>query len=131
MTQDEIKSTIMDKHPNLTEKQYNKIVHDFWNAIRYYITNPTEARGGIILQNLVSFDISESRLYKYKQITQRQHDAGTNNPYSKKEPALYEELIKQKEKYARQTNKKGKYEQPLGGVSEGLESTGETEKSSS
>jgi len=131
MTQDEIKSTIMDKYPNLTEKQYNLIVHDFWNAIRYYLVNPTEAKGGILIYNLLSFDISESRLNKYQKISQMNHEAGTKNPFSKLEPALYEKLIEQKRKYARQKSNINKHEQLVGEISNGRCSIGETEKSNS
>jgi len=131
MTQDEIKSTIMDKYPNLTEKQYNLIVHDFWNAIRYYLVNPTEARGGILLYNLLSFDISDSRLKKYQKISQIKHEAGTQNPYTKLEPALYEKLIEQKRKYARQKSKSNQHEQPVGEISEGGCSIGEAKERNS
>lgn len=129
MTQDEIKSTIMDKYPNLTEKQYNLIVHDFWNAIRYYLVNPTEARGGIILHNLLSIDLSNQRLNGFLRKTKEQAESGIEYKFTKKEPEFYINLIEQKRKYARQTSKSNKHEQPVAEIPGGNESTGSTEES--
>ncbi len=103
MTQEDIKSTLLDKYPHISEEHLNLIIKDFWSSIRGYLTDPLKSRGGIILHNLLSFDIAEGRLVKFAKLLK--NPDVDHSKFKKNDIELYEQLIKQKEKYARQKSK--------------------------
>lgn len=103
MTHNEIIKKIAEKR-NLPEAQVKLVIDSFWNGFRYYLTNPLEAKDGIIIHNFLSFYIN---IFKIKMFIER-----LKLRNFKREPtaetsqiSFYEKLLNNKIKYERQKSK--------------------------
>lgn len=88
MKQEEINSTLSEEF-KLPEEHINLIVNHFWKGLRYFVVNPTIAKGSILINGLFALNIPvikierylenvENKTYKRASIQKRSVDYYTN-----------------------------------------------------
>lgn len=97
------------KKYNLPEEQIKIVIQSFYDGLRYYLSNPLEAKGGIIIHNFITFYINFKRLLtSIHNTTYESKYVGTER--NKEYLEFLNKLKTNTYKYARQTNGKNKYE---------------------
>jgi hypothetical protein len=108
MINDEIIQKLARKH-DLPEAQIKLVIQSFYDGLRYYLSNPLESKGGIIIHNFITFYIN------FKRLLTTIHNATYESKYIGTERnqeylTFLNQLKINTYKYARQTNGKNKYE---------------------
>lgn len=107
----------LSKKYNLPEEQIKLIIRSFNDGLRHYLSHPLEAKGGIMIHNLVTFYTNEKRVKR--EIERMKLKEFKNKPKVLEESIdFHYKLLETATKYERQKSKIISDQQSIGGTSQ-------------
>jgi len=65
MRESDILHQLKKEHPDLTEEHIKLILKHYHEGLRYYISRPEEAKGGILINGLMTLKVSTEKVRKF------------------------------------------------------------------
>lgn len=95
MSKEEIIEEVAEK-TRLPEDKVKLVIDSLWSGVRYYLHNPEECKGGIILPGFITIALKK---YKLENTLSKKRDRTNSDEF-------YEKLLNLNNQYERQKRKK-------------------------